>query len=311
MKILIELPTWIGDSVMVTPAIENIISHYKEFEITIIGPLSSIEVIKNHPKIFKSEILTKNYKDLYRIAKNLGQFDTFFSFRSSFRSRIFKLLISSKNKYQFEKNKYQNCHQVEKYNHFVNDSLGTNFIAGKLKIYCNRKKPLAKALPIIGINPGSSYGDAKRWYPKEFAEVCAKLAKNYNILIFGGIKERDIAKDIEKILVDKGISNYRNLTGKTSISELVYYISNLDLFVTGDSGPMHLAASFQVPTVAIFGPTRDGETSQWMNEKSIVVKKNLDCQPCMKRVCPLEHHDCMNLIKAGTVLKAIQSFDSF
>ena len=112
-------------------------------------------------------------------------------------------------------------------------------------------------------------------------------------------------------MVDKGISNYRNLTGKTSISELVNYISNLDLFVTGDSGPMHLAASFQVPTVAIFGPTRDSETSQWMNEKSLVVKKNLECQPCMKRVCPLKHHDCMNLIKAVTVLKAIQSFDSF
>ena len=50
------------------------------------------------------------------------------------RNVIFKLLISSKNKYQFERNKYQNCHQVEKYNHYINDCLKTDFKAGKLNI---------------------------------------------------------------------------------------------------------------------------------------------------------------------------------
>jgi len=309
MKILIELPTWLGDTVMATPAIENIISNYNKPEITIIGSLTAIMVMKNHPKISKAEVLKKDYKSLYKIAKNLDQFDVLFSFRSSFRSKIFKLFVSSKNKFQYEKYKYQDCHQVEKYTRFVNQSLNANFKAGKLKIYRNTNKTLSKSLPIVGINPGSSYGEAKRWYPEEFAEVCLQLSKNYNILIFGGPNEEDIATDIEKILVDKGISNYHNLTGKTSIPELVNHISNLDLFITGDSGSMHLAASFQVPTIAIFGPTRDDETSQWMNEKSIIVKKNLDCQPCMKRVCPLKHHDCMKLIKAKNVLKVIQSFD--
>ena len=72
---------------------------------------------------------------------------------------------------------------------------------------------------------------------------------------------------------------------------------------------MHVAAAFEVPTVAIFGPTKDDETSQWMNEKSLIVKKNLDCQPCMKRTCPLGHHDCMNLIKAIDVSKAVDSIN--
>ncbi len=309
MKILIELPTWLGDTVMVTPAMYNIISHYNKPEITIIGSFVSIEVIKNHPKVVKAEVLKKNYISLYKIAKNLGQFDVYFSFRSSFRSRIIKLFISSKNKYQFERNKYKNCHQVEKYNRFVNHSLNTDFKAGKLNIYRNQKKSLSESLPIVGINPGASYGEAKRWYPEEFAGVCVKLSGYYNILIFGGPNEKDNATDIEKILIDKGVSNYQNLAGKTSISELVNHISNLDLFITGDSGPMHLAASFQVPTISIFGPTRNNETSQWMNDSSIIVKKNLDCQPCMKRACPLKHHDCMNLIKAADVLKAVKSLD--
>jgi heptosyltransferase-2 len=69
---------------------------------------------------------------------------------------------------------------------------------------------------------------------------------------------------------------------------------------------MHLAAAFQIPTVAIFGPTNDKETSQWMNEKSIIVKKNLECQPCMKRTCPLKHHNCMKLIKASDVLRQLR-----
>ena len=173
MKILIELPTWLGDTVMATPAIENIINYYHEPEITVVGSFTSIELINNHPKVVKAEVLNRKYIYLLKVARNLGKFDVFFSFRNSFRSRILKLLISGKNKYQFERNKYQNCHQVEKYNRFVNHCLNTDFIAGKLKIYHNLKKSLSKSLPIVGINPGASYGEAKRWYPEEFAEVCA------------------------------------------------------------------------------------------------------------------------------------------
>ncbi len=115
--------------------------------------------------------------------------------------------------------------------------------------------------------------------------------------------------DIEKNLIEKRVENYQNLAGNTSITELIDKISNLDLFITGDSGPMHVAAAFQIPTVAIFGPTKDDETSQWMNEKSIIVKKNLECQPCMHRVCPLKHHNCMNLIRAIDVLSAVKKID--
>jgi heptosyltransferase-2 len=137
--------------------------------------------------------------------------------------------------------------------------------------------------------------------------VASELSDQYDIVIFGGPDEQDIALDIEKLLIKKDVKNYKNLAGKTTIPELINHISNLDLFITGDSGPMHVAATFEVPTVAIFGPTKDDETSQWMNEKSLIVKKNLDCQPCMKRTCPLGHHDCMNLIKAVDVLDSVKS----
>ena len=203
MRILIELPTWLGDTVMVTPAIDNIISHYSKPEITIIGSFVSIELIKNYPKVVKAEVLKKNYISLYKIAKSLGQFDVYFSFRSSFRSRIIKLFISSKNKYQFERNKYQNCHQVEKYNDFVNDSLEVNFLAGKLVVHKGNKLITNNQKPLVGINPGASYGSAKRWYPQEFAKVAYELSSQYEIIIFGGPNEIDIAVDIEKSLIHK------------------------------------------------------------------------------------------------------------
>ena len=54
MRILIELPTWLGDAVMATPAIENLVNFYNEVEITLIGSLISIEALKNHPKVVKT-----------------------------------------------------------------------------------------------------------------------------------------------------------------------------------------------------------------------------------------------------------------
>ena len=295
MKVLIELPTWLGDAVMVTPAIENIINFHDDIEITLIGSFISVEALKNHPKVVKTDILSKKYLSLYKTCKELGKFDVFLSFRSSFRSKFLKFLISAKNKYQFDKNKYQNRHQVEKYNDFVNDSLNTNFPAGKLTLSTINHQPSTNKT--VGLNPGASYGSAKRWYPKEFAKVASELSNEYDIVIFGGSGEIDIAGDIEQALIDSSVTNYKNLAGNTTITELINKIASLDLFITGDSGPMHVAAAFQVPTVAIFGPTKDKETSQWMNKKSIIVKKNLECQPCMKRICPLQHHNCMNLIK--------------
>jgi heptosyltransferase-2 len=134
-----------------------------------------------------------------------------------------------------------------------------------------------------------------------------ELSSVYEIVIFGGPAEANMAGDIEKELIKANIKNYSNIAGKTTIKELCQKIGGLDLFITGDSGPMHVAAAFKVPTVAIFGPTKDQETSQWMNPKGVIVKREMACSPCMKRTCPLKHHECMKLIEAEDVLEKINS----
>jgi heptosyltransferase II len=306
MKILIELPTWLGDAVMTTPAIENIVKHFSGVEITLIGSFISIEALKNHPNIAKTYVLEKNYLHLFNSIKNFGKFDIFISFRSSVRSKLIKFCISSKRKYQFDKNKFLEGHQVEKYSNFVNFVTKTKQYPGKLKLHVKNELQVSNK-KLLGINPGASYGNAKRWYPEKFATVASELANDYDIIILGSVKEKEITLDIERHLLEKGVSNYQNLSGKTNIEELISQIANLDLIITGDSGPMHLAAAYQIPTVSIFGPTNDIETSQWANKKNIIVKKNLNCQPCMKRTCPLKHHNCMVLIQPSDVLIAVKS----
>jgi heptosyltransferase-2 len=100
VKVLIELPTWLGDCVMATPAIENIVNFYNNVEITLIGSFVSIEAMKYHPNVVKTIVLDKKYGALYKTTKDLGDFDVFFSFRSSFRSKFLKFFISAKNKHQ-------------------------------------------------------------------------------------------------------------------------------------------------------------------------------------------------------------------
>ena len=307
MKLLIELPTWLGDAVMATPAIENIISHYKNVEITLIGSSVSVEALQNHPRVIQTYFMNKRFSNFYKTLSDLDEFDLFFSFRSSLRAKLFKLFVSSKVKNQYSNDKYKRGHQVEKYNDFINDSLGIESKPGRLIVHSKGQKKINKNR-ILGINPGAAFGNAKQWYPENFAKVALGLSTEYDIIIFGGPKDYDIAQDIESYLIEMGVVNYLNLATKLSVTQLISQIENLDLLVTCDSGPMHLAAALNIPTVAIFGPTKVKETSQWMNEKNIVVKKNFACQPCMKKTCPLKHHNCMKLIDESDILDAAKKF---
>ena len=308
MKLLIELPTWLGDAVMASPAIENIISHFKNVEITLIGSLVSVEALQNHPRVIQTYFVDKRFSNFYKTLSDLDEFDLFFSFRGSLRAKLFKLFVSSKVKNQYSKDKYKRGHQVEKYNNFINDSLGIDSKPGRLIVHSKGQKKINKNR-ILGINPGAAFGNAKQWYPENFAKVALGLSTEYDIIIFGGPQDYDIAQNIESYLIEMGVVNYLNLATKLSVNQLISQIENLDLLVTCDSGPMHLAAALNIPTVAIFGPTKVNETSQWMNEKSIVVKKNFECQPCMKKTCPLKHHNCMKSIDESDILDAAKNFN--
>ena len=307
-KIFIEIPSWLGDAIMATPAIQNIIKTYPDAKITLLGSFVSTQAFENYENIEKIVVdNTKKdgnrYKNLISLAKSIGKVDLAISFRRSFSSKFMMFFVKAKKKFNYKRLTKKEIHLAIRYNDFVNKVLKLNNEAGDLKLYF---KPFKFDKPTFGINPGATYGSAKRWYPQEFAKLAISLSSKYDIVIFGGPSEIDIAKDIEDELVKNGVLNYQNLAGKTSIKELIEKIAGLNLFVTNDSGPMHVAAAYKIKTVSIFGPTKFTETNQWRNDKNgLIVTKNLDCAPCMKRECPLKHHNCMKNITASDVMSAI------
>ena len=90
MKLLIELPTWLGDAVMATPAIENIIKFYPNVEISLIGSADSIKALRYHPKVVKTYIIEKKITSLIQALRSLKEFDIFLSFRGSIRAQVTK-----------------------------------------------------------------------------------------------------------------------------------------------------------------------------------------------------------------------------
>jgi heptosyltransferase-2 len=323
MKILIILPNWLGDAVMATPAIELLALYYPQARFTFVGSFVSIEALKYHPKCEKAVVdetkkAPNRMKATYELAKELGSFHMAISFRNQIHASLLLkltgsvLCIAKKSWHSMFllshtptiKTNQHLCRQYAQLAMINTDAWDKN--TPKLKLYIPPKR---FEKPTMGINAGATYGSAKRWYPERFAEVAREFSDKYEIIIFGGPNEVEMADEIESYLKSSGVSNYTNLAGKTSIKELCEFIGGCSLFVTNDSGPMHVAAAYQVPTVAIFGPTKHTETSQWMNKKSKIVRHDMECAPCMRRECPLGHHECMKSITALEVIQAVKELD--
>lgn len=314
MKILIILPNWLGDAVMATPAIEALCALYPDAKLTLVGSYVSLEALKHHPQCTRAYVdETKKggnrFLNTYRFAKVLGPHDMGITFRNQLHSSLLLRLsgtpvtagrrsVHSQLFLTHAVKPHHPSHLVEQYRDIAQALSNKPLVIGRLKLHI---PPHRYERATLGINPGATYGSAKRWYPEKFAEVARAYSDRYDIAIFGGPGETEMAADIEARL--EGI-NVTNLAGKTSVEELCAMVGGLSLFVTNDSGPMHVAAAYQVPTVAIFGPTRHLETSQWQNEKSVIVRHEMKCAPCMKRECPLGHHECMKGITSEEVIEA-------
>ena len=380
MRILIELPTWLGDAVMASAAVEAIAKHAafgagnltskfngsgeqdfsfssqnfgsvtqeiqifkndtpnldgkfeavrgenltaserenqnlenltaQSVKIVFFGSFAACELFKAHPNC-ECAIMDGSKKAKFRLwrlfwqARNLGKFDAAFSFRSSFASKILLFGARARRKFAFKKSN-DDAHQVQKYLKFVKAALNLKRADDELKLYFEPRKFDA---PVLGLNPGASYGSAKRWYPAYFAQVALHFKDKFKIMIFGGAGERDMCEQIERILRKNG-AECENLAGKTSVRELCENIGGIGqsggIFVTNDSGPMHIAAAYKTPTIALFGPTRFTQTCPWRNENARILHLNLECMPCMKRVCPLKTHACMKDLSPQAVIQTIE-----
>ena len=160
---------------------------------------------------------------------------------------------------------------------------------------------LGSAGPWIGIGAGASFGSAKQWIPERFAAVAeqARRRSGAQVAVLGGASERPLGEAIAACLGSRALV----LCGETTLPELIGVLSHLELFLTNDSGPMHLASAQGVPVVAVFGPTDWRETAP-VGAPHRVVREEVECAPCKLRECPIDHR-CMKLVTIDRVLGAV------
>ena len=157
--------------------------------------------------------------------------------------------------------------------------------------------------PVVAIAPGAAFGGAKRWPSRSFAEAALRLqASGAAIAIVGTAADRAAGDDVQAAMKGGAF----DLIGKTDLPTLAGVFASSRALVTNDSGAMHLAAALGVAVTAMFGPTRERETSPLAaagGPAPAVLTHDVWCRPCMLRECPLAH-GCMRGIPVDAVVEA-------
>jgi lipopolysaccharide heptosyltransferase II len=155
--------------------------------------------------------------------------------------------------------------------------------------------------PVVGVSPGAAYGGAKRWLPERFADTARSVANQLDggVALFGSRSERAVCESIAGQL---GGPNIHDFAGETSLGQFIDLTAACRVFITNDSGAMHIASALEVPTVAVFGATDEIATGP-TGPLAKVVRQPVDCSPCLLRECPIDHR-CMTRVTSREVAEA-------
>jgi heptosyltransferase-2 len=160
---------------------------------------------------------------------------------------------------------------------------------------------LALSAPVVCLCPGAEYGPAKRWPVEHFAELTRQLRDaGFQVWVIGSNKDRDLGADIAQRSGGAAI----DLTGRTNLEQAVDLLSCAQHVVSNDSGLMHVAAALGVPLIALYGSSSPIFTPP-LSAHARVIKLDLPCSPCYKRVCPLGHFNCMRQLMPRQVFDAL------
>jgi len=156
---------------------------------------------------------------------------------------------------------------------------------------------------LVGLNPGASFGSSKCWPAESFAAVAELCQDRFGakVILFCGPGEESIA---QAILKQTKASIIDTRADRIDLELLKPLVQRCNLFITNDTGPRHYAVAFDVPTVVLMGPT-DLRYTNLCLDRTVVLRKELDCSPCHKRVCPRQH-ECMREIRPAEVLLAAE-----
>ncbi|MBE9527600.1 MAG: lipopolysaccharide heptosyltransferase II [Proteobacteria bacterium] len=334
-KILVRVPNWIGDAVMALPALEALATLYPEATISVLAKAVVMPIFENNPAVaeiieYKREGEHKGLGGRRRLARELRErgfnmavlfqnaFDAAFIVRLAripirvgyardFRSRLLTHPIEVTDEITAR-------HQVFYYLHLV-ETLGLPPVSTPplARLYVSEeehawvdgfsKDAALGTETLIGVAPGASYGPAKEWPAENFAAVLNYFAKKQNALpvLFGGPGDVETSRAVSKAVTVKDL----NVTSRLSLRQFMALLPRVGVFITNDSGAMHIASALGVPTVAIFGSTEPKSTGP-LSKNSIVLRVPLECSPCFERTCSLKHYNCLREITPEAVIEAAE-----
>jgi heptosyltransferase-2 len=151
--------------------------------------------------------------------------------------------------------------------------------------------------PMVALCPGSTNSRAKRWPAERYAMLSDRFITeaDANILLIGAADEVEVSREVAERMRHHPVM----LTGETDLAQAVAILSLADILITNDTGPAHIAAALNRPTLVIFGPT-DPRTTRPFSSVAEIIRHPPECAPCMLRDCPIDHR-CMTAISTDEV----------
>lgn len=330
-RILVIRLDHIGDLVMSTPFLTKLREQYPAAEIHLLCDANYTSMFENDARIDQvipaenhwfSRGNKANWFKQFQLAMQLHKFnyDLGFDLRGDFRTIFFFLFlpgVKHRISYGVRGGGFMlnlcppypaRKHEAEKNVQLLAGLTNRTLTAGEtfLEVDAEAKKAVETKLAKMGRNKekkliaahlGAGY-PSKQWGTQRFRKVLESLLDQgrYQICLLGKPEEVALPKEF---LVQHDVLD---CLGATTLNELTALISLSDFFIGNDSGPAHIASAFSIPVLSVFsGTNRYEEFRPWAKIQT-VINKDLECSPCEEKVCPLKHHNCMELISEDEVL---------
>ena len=328
-RIAVRCVNWLGDLVMLLPAIEELHRLFPDAHIAAIVRSSFARLLDGHPAVHEvipipapEGVWGRKATAAACAALRSGDFDLGIVFPRSFRAawEMFRAGIPARLGFAARGRSWLLTHPVERkpelmrahrigYYLALVGALGDvrTAFAPRLVVPEEARDWAVRLLggengrPLVGLNPGATYGSAKQWPLERYVEVCRRLVTTHGaqILLIGGPAERELGRVAAAQIGPAA----RSVAGDTDPLQLAAVLERCHLLLTNDTGPMHVAAAVGTPVVAVFGPT-DPVTTSPFGPGHAVVREPVECAPCFLRTCPIDHR-CMTRIDVDRVMSAV------
>lgn len=310
-KVLIITLTNIGDALLTAPAIDILLRDFPDAEFTLVTSNKALSLFEGNP-CFKQIICYDKKWSIFKQMKwiidlNNNKYDVIVDFRNSFFAfLIFARYRTLPLKYALNQHrKDYHLNRLQLLYPFDHTAINTQTITPSRddvalidRLLVNINKPMIVIAPCA-----ADLG--KSWSVENFFKLSKELQKikHFNIVFIGSVDDNQIIDTLMNDL-DKDCIN---LSGQTNLVQTCELIKRSICIITNDSGPMHMAGYFNVPTIALFGPTNPDNYGPW-SEKTQLVHQNKDCKRCQQKESSLPH-TCMSNIQVNDVIEAFRKID--